>query len=34
VHNEATKEFLTHYMAEFSAFVARVLVVSAPGHIS
>jgi chromate reductase len=34
VHNEATQEFLTHYMAEFSAFVARVLVVSAPGHIS
>ncbi len=33
VHNEGTKEFLTHYMAEFSAFVSRVLAVAAPGHI-
>jgi len=32
VHNDATAEFLSHYMAEFAAFVTRVLA-NAPGHI-
>jgi chromate reductase, NAD(P)H dehydrogenase (quinone) len=32
VHNDGTREFLSQYMAEYSAFVARVLAV-APGHI-
>jgi len=33
VHNESTRTFLAHYMSEYAAFVARVLAVSAPGHI-
>lgn len=33
VHDESTAEFLRHYMAEYEAFVQRVLLVSAPGHI-
>ncbi|MBN9104796.1 MAG: NAD(P)H-dependent oxidoreductase [Propionibacteriaceae bacterium] len=32
VTNESTRAFLTHYMAEFAAFVERVLA-HAPGHI-
>lgn len=32
-HDEATAEFLGHYMAEYAAFVARVLAAHAPGHI-
>jgi chromate reductase len=32
VHNDATAEFLSHYMAEFTAFVTRVHA-NAPGHI-
>ena len=33
VHDESTAAFLGHYMSEYAAFVARVLTVSAPGHI-
>lgn len=33
VSNESTKEFLTFFMAEFGAFVERVLAANAPGHI-
>jgi len=32
VHNDGSREFLTHYMAEYGAFVTRVLA-NAPGHI-
>lgn len=32
VHNDATREFLSHYLAEFLAFVTRVHA-NAPGHI-
>jgi chromate reductase len=33
VTNEGTREFLRHYMEEYSAFVQRVLAANAPGHI-
>lgn len=33
VTNEGTQTFLRHYMAEYSAFVQRVLAANAPGHI-
>lgn len=33
VRDEATADFLRHYMDEFNAFVERVLAVNAPGHI-
>ncbi|GIG20255.1 FMN reductase [Cellulomonas chitinilytica] len=33
VTDERTAEFLRHYMAEYAAFVQRVLSVTAPGHI-
>lgn len=33
VNDESVRGFLSHYMSEFAAFVARVLAVSAPGHI-
>lgn len=33
IKDEATKAFLSHYMEEYAAFVARVLYVNAPGHI-
>ncbi|GAA4283318.1 NADPH-dependent FMN reductase [Brevibacterium daeguense] len=33
IHNDSTKEFLTHYMNEYCAFVQRVLDVNAAGHI-
>lgn len=33
VRDPATEEFLRHYMAEYCAFVERVLAVNAPGHI-
>ncbi|QAY70941.1 NADPH-dependent FMN reductase [Xylanimonas protaetiae] len=33
VRNEGTADFLRHYMAEYDAFVQRVLAASAPGHI-
>lgn len=32
IRDESTRKFLTHYMAEYAAFVERVLA-SAPGHI-
>jgi chromate reductase, NAD(P)H dehydrogenase (quinone) len=33
VRNEATANFLRHFMEEYDAFVQRVLSVTAPGHI-
>ena len=33
VKDEATAQFLSHYMAECTAFVERVLAATAPGHI-
>ena len=33
VTDDSTKDFLTHYMGEYAAFVERVLAVNAPGHI-
>ena len=33
VTDEKTARFLTHYMAEYCAFVQRVLAADAPGHI-
>jgi chromate reductase, NAD(P)H dehydrogenase (quinone) len=33
VRNEATADFLRHFMEEYDAFVQRVLSVTAPGHI-
>lgn len=33
VHDEETAKFLGHYMDEYCAFVQRVLVANAPGHI-
>ncbi len=33
VTNAGTAEFLRHYMEEYEAFVQRVLLVNAPGHI-
>ena len=33
VRNEATADFLRHFMEEYDAFVHRVLSVTAPGHI-
>ena len=33
VTNESTAGFLRHYMAEYGAFVERVLSLTAPGHI-
>lgn len=33
VKNESTADFLRHYMAEYGAFVERVLAANAPGHI-
>ncbi len=33
VTDEATADFLRHYIEEFHAFVQRVLAVNAPGHI-
>lgn len=33
VSNAETQAFLTHYMSEYAAFVARVLATNAPGHI-
>jgi len=33
VRNESTADFLRHYMAEYCAFVQRVLAANAPGHI-
>lgn len=33
VTDESTAQFLRHYMEEYSAFVQRVLAVTAPGHI-
>ncbi len=33
VADPSTREFLTHYMAEYGAFVERVLAAGAPGHI-
>lgn len=33
VSDETTRTFLRHYMEEYSAFVQRVLVANAPGHI-
>ncbi|MFT4470612.1 NADPH-dependent FMN reductase [Arthrobacter sulfonylureivorans] len=33
VKDESTRGFLSHYMAEYGAFVERVLAVNAPGHI-
>lgn len=33
VHNEKTAQFLRHFLAEYSAFVQRVLSVTADGHI-
>ncbi|WP_341361041.1 NADPH-dependent FMN reductase [Georgenia sp. M64] len=33
VTDEPTAQFLRHYMEEYSAFVQRVLAVTAPGHI-
>ena len=33
VTDESTAQFLRHYMEEYSAFVQRVLSVTAPGHI-
>ncbi len=33
VRDEATAEFLRHFMEEYDAFVQRVLAVTAPGHI-
>ncbi|MEO5312669.1 NAD(P)H-dependent oxidoreductase [Pseudarthrobacter sp. CC12] len=33
VKDEATAKFLSHFMDEYAAFVARVLAANAPGHI-
>lgn len=33
VMDEATADFLRHFMEEYDAFVQRVLSVTAPGHI-
>jgi chromate reductase len=33
VRDEGTKEFLTHYMSEYAAFIERVLSLTAPGHV-
>lgn len=33
VKDEATEEFLRHYMHEYAAFVERVLSLTAPGHV-
>ena len=33
VTNQGTRDFLRHYMEEYSAFVQRVLAANAPGHI-
>ncbi|MGW6128622.1 NADPH-dependent FMN reductase [Cellulomonas sp. NPDC055163] len=33
VRDEATAEFLRHYVEEYAAFVERVLAANAPGHI-
>ena len=33
VKDESTAKFLSHYMDEYAAFVARVLAANAPGHI-
>jgi len=33
VTDDSTRDFLTHYMGEYAAFVERVLAVNAPGHI-
>lgn len=33
VSDQETQDFLQHYMAEYGAFVQRVLAASAPGHI-
>ncbi|MCH6471473.1 NADPH-dependent FMN reductase [Sinomonas terrae] len=33
VSDEQTESFLSHYMEEYAAFVARVLAADAPGHI-
>ena len=33
VADDSTRDFLTHYMGEYAAFVERVLAVNAPGHI-
>jgi len=33
VSNADTEAFLSHYMSEYAAFVARVLATNAPGHI-
>ena len=33
VHDEKIESFLGHYMAEYAAFVERVLAANAPGHI-
>ncbi|WP_447925326.1 NADPH-dependent FMN reductase [Georgenia muralis] len=33
VSDDSTAQFLRHYMEEYSAFVQRVLAVTAPGHI-
>jgi chromate reductase, NAD(P)H dehydrogenase (quinone) len=33
VRDEATADFLRHFMEEYDAFVQRVLSVTAPGHI-
>ena len=33
VRNDATADFLRHFMEEYDAFVQRVLSVTAPGHI-